>query len=98
MGFTLRKSNFKKLIGFAMEIIRESGFGTKAPNITNDIDTLYIHCDITSNSIVDGRYSNPIYTVNTADLTRSYPIKKKKKKKKKKKALKILYCFDRNAD
>ena len=58
-GFTLelRNSNFKELTGFEREIIRESAFGTKAPNITNNIDTLYIHCDLISNSVVDGRYS-----------------------------------------
>ena len=68
----LRNTNFKELIGFEREIIRESSFGTKVPNITNCIDTLHIHCDLTSNSIVDGSYSDTIYTVSTAALTRSY--------------------------
>ena len=72
----LRDSNFKKLIGFEREIIRESSFGTKAPNITNGIDTLYIHCGVISNSIVDGRYSDTIYTVSTAAFTRSYQFSK----------------------
>ena len=72
----LRDSNFKELTGFKREIIKESSFGTKAPNITNGIDTLYIHCDLISNSIVDGRYSDTIYTASTATLTRSYPFSK----------------------
>ena len=42
----LRDSNFKELIGFEREIIRESTFWTKAPNITEGIDTLYIHCNL----------------------------------------------------
>ena len=54
----LRDINFKERIGFEREIIRSSSFGTKAPNITNGIDTLYIHCDLICNSIVDGRYSD----------------------------------------
>ena len=43
-GFTLHltDSNFKELVGFEREIIRESRFGTKEPNITNGIDILYI--------------------------------------------------------
>ena len=81
-GFTLdlRDSNFKELIGFEREIIRESSFGTKAPNITNGIDTLYSHCDLISNSIVDGRYSGTIYTVSTA----AYPFSKE--------PIRISYC------
>ena len=80
----LRDSNFKELIGFEREIIRESSFGTKAANITNGIDTLYIHCDLISNSIVDGSYSDTIYTMSTAALTRSYPFSKQ--------PIRISYC------
>lgn len=72
----LRNSNFKELIGFETEVIRESSFGTKAPNITNSIDTLYIHCDLISDSIVDGKYCDTIYTISTANLRRSYPFSK----------------------
>ena len=51
----LRDGNLKELIGFEREIIRESSFETKAPNITNGIDSLYIHCDLIRNSIADGK-------------------------------------------
>ena len=44
------------------------------PNITNSINTIYIHCDLVSNSLVDGRYSDVIYTLSTANLERSYPF------------------------
>ena len=37
--------------------------------------TLYIHCDLVDNSIVDGEYSDVIYTISTAHLRRSYPFK-----------------------
>ena len=33
-----------------------SQWGTKTPNITNSIDTIYIHCDLITNSIVDGNW------------------------------------------
>ena len=72
-GFTL---DLRELIGFEREIIRESSFGTNAPNISNSIDTLYIHCDLISKSIVDGSYSDTIYTVSTAALIKSYPFSK----------------------
>ena len=44
-------------------------------NITNSLDTLYIHCDLVNNSIVDGEYGDVIYTISTADIRRSYPFK-----------------------
>ena len=72
----LRDNNFKELIGFEREIIRELSFGTKVPNITNGIDTLYIHCD--------GSYSDTIYTVSSAAFTRSYPFSKE--------PIRISYC------
>ena len=41
----LRGSNFGKLIGFKPTVIRQTQYGTDIPNITNSLDTLYIHCD-----------------------------------------------------
>ena len=71
----LRGSNFGALIGFEPKVIRQTQYGTDIPNITNSLDTLYIHCDLVDNSIVDGEYGDVIYTINTADLSRSYPFK-----------------------
>ena len=68
----LRGSNFGALIGFEPTVIRQTQYGTDIPNITNTLDTLYIHCDLVDNSIVDG---DVIYTISTADLRRSYPFK-----------------------
>ena len=48
--------------------------GTKTRNITNSIDTIYIHCDLVSNSLVDEKYGDVIYTFSTANLERSYPF------------------------
>ena len=71
----LRGSNFGALIGFEPTVIRQTQYGTDIPNITNSLDTLYIHCDLVDNSVVDGEYGNVIYTISTTDLRRSYPFK-----------------------
>ena len=71
----LRGSNFGALIGFETKVIRQTQYGTNLPNITNNLDTLYIRCDLVDNSIVDGVYSDVIYTISMADLRRSYPFK-----------------------
>ena len=71
----LRGSNFGALIGFEPTVIRQTQYGMDIPNITNSLDTLYIHCDLVDNSIVDGEYGDVIYTISTANLRRSYPFK-----------------------
>ena len=75
----LRGSNLGALIGFDPTVIRQTKYGTDIPNITNSLDTLYIHCDLVDNSIVDGEYGDVIYTIRTctADLRRIYPFKDK---------------------
>ena len=45
------------------------------PNITNSLDTLYIHCDLVDVSVVHGEYGDVIYTISTANLRQSYPFK-----------------------
>ena len=74
-AFELRGSNFGALIGFEPTVIRQTQYGTDIPNITNSLDTLYIHCDLVDNSIVDREYGDVIYTKSTADLRRRYPFK-----------------------
>ena len=71
----LRRSNFGALTGFESTVIRQTQYGTDIPNITNNLDTLYIHCDLEDNSIVNGEYGDVIYTISTADLRRGYPFK-----------------------
>ena len=71
----LRGSKCGALIRFEPTVIRQSQYGTDIPNITNSLDTLYIHFDLVDNSIVDGEYGDVIHTISTADLRRSYPFK-----------------------
>ena len=77
----LSKSTFCNLIGFKDKVygyinkLKDSTYwGTKTPNITISIDAIYIHCDLISNSIVDGKYGDVIYTLSTANLERSFPF------------------------
>ena len=77
----LKKSTFCNLIGFEEKVYGFTNkledftyWETKAPNITSSVDAIYIHCDLISNSIVDGKYGDVIYTLSTANLTRSYPF------------------------
>ena len=45
------------------------------PIITNSLDTLYIHCGLVENSVVDTEYGDVIYTISTTDLRGRYPFK-----------------------
>ena len=64
----------KRKYGFTNKLEDFTYWGTKTPNITNSVDAIYFHCDLISNSIVDWKYGDVIYTLSTANLTRSYPF------------------------
>ena len=58
----LKKSNFCNLIGFEEKVYgfinkleNYAYWGIKTPNISNNIDTIYIDCDLLSNSIIAGK-------------------------------------------
>ena len=69
----LTKSNFNNLIGFNKVILRdEVNIGSKTPNISEDTDVLNIHCDLISDSLVDGKESDIIFSFGTGTLRASY--------------------------
>ena len=70
----MRNSTFGDLIGFEPQILTKTSYSTKLPNIRNGVDTIHINCDIVTDSITDGRYSNTIAMIPTDNLTRSYPF------------------------
>ena len=70
----IRNSDFGALIGFEPKLINQTEHGTKLPNITNDIDVLNINCDIITDSLSDGRFTNTLIMIPTDNLTRSYPF------------------------
>ena len=69
----LTKSNFNNLIGFNKVILRdEVNIGSKTPNISEDTDVLNIHCDLISDSLVDGKESDITFSFGTGTLRASY--------------------------
>ena len=69
----LRKSNFGKLIGYEKVILRdERNVSTKIPNLSEDTDVLNIHCDLVSDSLVDGRESDIVFSFGVGTLRPSY--------------------------
>ena len=70
----IRNSTFGDLIGFESKILTSTAYSTKLPNITNSVDSLHVNCDIVTDSITDGLYSNTLVVIPTDNLTRSYPF------------------------
>ena len=70
----IRNSTFGDLIGFEQKIITQTEYSTKLPNITNSVDTIHINCDVVTDSITDGKFSNTLAIIPTDNLTRSYPF------------------------
>ena len=73
----LRTSNFNDLIGFNKRILTSTeNIGDYTPNLSQDTEILNIHCDLISESLVDGDETDIIYTFGTNDLTPSYAFTK----------------------
>ena len=69
----LRKSNFGKLIGFGKVILSsERNVRPNIPNLSEDTDVLNIHCNLVSDSLVDGRESDIVFSFGTGTLRPSY--------------------------
>ena len=69
----LTKSNFNQLIGYKKEILKdERNVGSTTPNISEDTDVLNIHCDLISESLVDGEELDIIFSFGTGTLQSSY--------------------------
>ena len=69
----LTKSNFHRLIGFKKVVLsNERNVGSITPNISEDTDVLNIHCDLISESLVDGQESDIIFSFGTGTLQSSY--------------------------
>ena len=67
------QSDFNDLIGFNKKILTESeNIGDYIPNLSQDREILNIHCDLISESLVDGNETDIIYSFSTSTLTPSY--------------------------
>ena len=69
----LTKSNFNDLIGFNKKILTSSvNIGDQIPNLSQDREILNVHCDLISESLVDGDETDIIYSFSTSTLTPSF--------------------------
>ena len=69
----LTQSEFNDLIGFNKKILTSSkNVGDHIPNLSQDREILNIHCDLISDSLVDGDETDIIYSFSTSTLTPSY--------------------------
>ena len=69
----LTKSDFNDLIGFNKKILTASvNVGDYTPNLSQDREILNIHCDLISDSLVDGDETDIIYSFSTSTLKPSY--------------------------
>lgn len=79
----LRPSNFHDLIGFNKRILTSTeNVGDYTPNLSQDTEILNIHCDLISESLVDGDETDILYTFGTNDLTPSYAFTKQPRRVK----------------
>ena len=65
---------FGILLGFDQGLITKTTYGPRLPNITNDIDSILIHSNVISDSIVDGGLSNVLCMYQTDTLIRDHPF------------------------
>ena len=69
----LTQSEFNDLIGFNKRILIQSeNIGDYIPNLSQDREILNIHCDLISESLVDGNETDIIYSFSTSTLTPSF--------------------------
>ena len=69
----LTQSDFNDLIGFNQRVLTNvENIGDYMPNLSQDREILNIHCDLISQSLVDGDETDIIYSLSTSTLTPSY--------------------------
>ena len=70
----LREGDFSKLICFNKEIVTSTKYGSNTPNITRNVDNIFIHCNLLSDSRVSGKQGDVLYRFSVANLQISYPF------------------------
>ena len=66
--------NFNNLLGFEKTNLKKSAYGKNFPNITDNLDNIYIKCSLLSDSIISGKRSNILDSFATSTKTRSLPF------------------------
>jgi hypothetical protein len=71
----LQQGEFSILLGFAKVMLREGTyFSDSPPNLSHDLDNIYVHCNLTDRSLVDGRWGDVVYVFPTVRLEPGYPF------------------------
>ena len=72
-NYQLHLTKSDLIIGFRKVILQnEVNIGSKTPNVSEDTDVLNIHCDLISDSLVNGEESDIIFSFGTGNLRASY--------------------------
>ena len=71
----LVQGEFADLLGFEKVMLREgTHFSQTPPNLSHDLDNIYVHCNLTDRSLVDGIWGDVIYVFPTARLDPGHPF------------------------
>jgi hypothetical protein len=71
----LTQGEFASLIGFKKRVLGQGvHYSQKPPNLSHDLDNIYVHCDLTDTSLVDGKWGDVIYVFPTAGLKPGHPF------------------------
>ena len=69
------RGEFASLIGFEKAVLRRGTHNSKTPpNLSHDLDNIYIHCDLTDRSLIDGKWGDVVYVLPTARLEPGHPF------------------------
>ena len=75
--FDLSQFEFSGLLGFDRKVFQdENNVGDRVPDITRNVDWVFIHCDLISRK-VDNVGSDVLFALSTANLQVSYHVFKR---------------------
>ena len=71
----LSEGEFATLLGFE-KIALKAGLheSLSPPNLSHDLDNIYVHCDLIDKSLTDGKWGDVVYIFPTAGLIPGHPF------------------------
>ena len=70
----LSQGSFSELLGYGKSVLSGDSVGRKVPNITRDVDWVYLHCDLITRR-TNNVPNDVLYSFSTTDLQVSCPFK-----------------------
>lgn len=70
----MRSGDFSTLLGFHKRILSASAYSDKLPDITRGVDSILVHCNLTSDSIVSGLATDIVFDFSLEGLALSHPF------------------------